>query len=102
MAGVVITYAAGRFSWTFTQGSVPATELRLKWGTSPGVYTQQKVYGVSTTGAAVNTVLPAGSVGQFYSVMVAAHATGEGVPSAEVPFVLSAGPPNGTWVFRVE
>ena len=101
MAGPNVVYDSGKFSWTYTPGSWPATELRLKWGTAPGVYPNVKVYGPATVGADVKTVLPAGSTGQFYAKLVAATSIKEGVASAEVPFVCGDGSPDGVITFTV-
>lgn len=101
MAGVNVVYDEAKFNWTFTQGSIPATELRLKWGTSAGVYTNQKVYPAASGQANVNTVLPAGSQGQFYAIMVSANAKGEGSKSSEVPFVCTDGLPDGIISFSI-
>ena len=96
MAGPIVDYDAGKFTWAYTAGSVPATELRLKWGTAPNTYPNQKVYAPATTGADVHDVLAAGSKGQFYAILVSANAKGEGVKSGEVPFLVTDGLPDGS------
>jgi hypothetical protein len=104
MAGPNVIYASGKFSWSYAPvlpDPWPATELRLKWGTAPGVYPNQKVYAPTTTGADVNTVLPVGSGGQFYARLYPANATKEGTGSTEVPFVLGDGSPNGSLTFSI-
>lgn len=101
MAGVQVVYDNGKFAWTYMPGVTPATELRLKVGTSPGVYPIVKAYGPATTGANVSTVLPAGSTGQFYAKLVTANSTKEGVASAELPFVCGDGSPDGSLNFSI-
>jgi len=101
MASIQVIYDEAKFAWTYTPGSEPATELRLKWGTQPNTYPNVKVYAPATTGADVDTVLPPGSKGQFYAKLVAANAKGEGVASAELPFVVSDGLPDGSITFSV-
>ena len=101
MAGVNIIYDEAKFSWAYTPGTIPATELRLKWGTQTNTYPNVKVFGPTTTGADVDTVLPAGSKGQFYAKMVLANAKGEGAASAEVPFVCTDGLPDGSISFNI-
>ncbi len=101
MPGLTVIYDVGKFSWTYTPGATPATELRLKWGTAPGVYPNVKVYGIATVGADVSTVLPDGSKGQFYAKLVAANLKGEGVASAELPFAVSDGLPDGSLTFSI-
>jgi len=101
MAGPNVVYDEGVFTYTYAQGVSPATELRLKWGTVTGVYPNQKVLPVANGTAKVNTVLPAGSLGQFFAKLVAANAKGEGSASAEVPFVVVTGLPDGVLTFAV-
>jgi hypothetical protein len=102
MAGPSVVYDDGVFTWTYTAGTTPATELHLKWGTATGVYPNQKVITPAASGTAkVNTVLPAGSLGQFYAKMVLANAKGEGTASAEVPFTVVTGLPDGSLTFTV-
>jgi hypothetical protein len=101
MAGVNVLYDDGKFTWAYTAGTTPATELRLKWGTVSGVYPNQKVYPANTIGANVKDVLPTGSKGQFYAKMVSANAKGEGVASAELPFVVGDGLPDGSLTFSI-
>ena len=102
MAGPNVVYDDGVFTYTVTQGATPATELHLKWGTVSGVYPNQKVITPAVSGTTkVNTVLPAGSLGQFFAKMVLANAKGEGSASAECPFVVVSGLPDGTITFSV-
>lgn len=104
MAGPNVIYTSGQFTWSYTPPSpnpFPATEFHLKWGTTSGAYPSQKVYPMTSTGAAVKDVLPVTSSGQFYAKLVVANANGEGAGSAEVPFVLSDGLPGGSVTFSV-
>ncbi|MEN6537918.1 MAG: hypothetical protein ABFD60_07810 [Bryobacteraceae bacterium] len=101
MAGVSIVYDEGKFTWGYTQGNFAATEVRLKIGTAPGVYSVTKPYAPDSTGDDVKNVLPAGSKGQFYAQMVAANAKGEGAKSVELPFDVGDGLPDGSWSFSI-
>jgi outer membrane lipoprotein-sorting protein len=101
MAGVNVLYDDGKFTWAYTAGTTPATELRLKWGTGSGMYPNQKIFAPSTTGANVRDVLPAGTKGQLYAKLVSANAKGEGVASAELPFVVGDGLPDGSLTFSI-
>ncbi len=104
MPGVNVIYDSGKFSWVYTPPTpnpYPATELRLKWGTSPGVYPNQKVFGITTLGADVRAVLPAGSSGQFYAQAAVWNGVKEGPFSTEVPFVLSDGEAGGSITFSI-
>lgn len=95
MAGSTVIFETAKFTMGYTSGSVPATELRLKWGTVSGSYPNTKVYPVSASQQAlVNTVVP--NPGQYYAILVAANAVGEGSKSAELPFVAASGVPDGS------
>jgi hypothetical protein len=82
MAGAIINYHLGHIDLAYTGGD--ATELRLKWGTSPGSEPNTVTFpsGTSAT-AAPNTVFP--TPDQYYLKACAANADGPGPDSAELP-----------------
>ena len=104
MAGNNVIYDTGKFSWLYTPPVVPApnpaTELRLKWGTT-ATPTNVKVCALSTVQAYVRDVLPAGSNGQFYAQIAVWNGVKEGPVSPVVPFVLSDGTAGGEISFTV-
>jgi hypothetical protein len=95
MAGTIVIWETAKFTMGYTAGSVPATELHLKWGTAPGSYPNSKTYPVMASQSdLIKNVLP--GPGQYYAILVAANAVGEGAKSAELPFVAVSGLPDGT------
>lgn len=100
MAGQNVIYETAKFTMADTPGSVPATELHLKWGTASGVYPNTKVYPVAATQQdLVKNVIP--GPGQYYAILVEANAVGEGAKSTELPFVVGSGLPNGSLTFSI-
>lgn len=84
-----------RFAWSHTSGSVAATALRFKVGTSPGVYTLFRDVTPAATGEIpVNSIVT--SPGTYYVRLAETNTFGEGRQSSEVgPFDLGA-VPNGS------
>ena len=95
MAGPNVIFETAKFTMTYAQGSVPATELRLKWGTSPGTYPNAKTYPMAASQQALVSSVVSGP-GQYYAILVAANAVGEGARSPECPFVAASGLPDGS------
>ena len=100
MAGVNVVYETAAFTWNLANNTVPPTEFHLKWGTAAGVYPNTKVYlATAPKTDLLHNVIP--GPGQYYAIMVAANAVGEGAKSAELPFVAGSGLPDGTLAFSI-
>jgi hypothetical protein len=99
MAGQNVIFETAKFIMADTPGSVPATELRLKWGTAPGVYPNTKVYPAVGGQDLIKNVLP--GPGQYYAILVEANSIGEGSKTPELPFVAGSGLPNGSLTFSI-